>query len=162
MEQLIRAEKLLKQLKEMEAACKRIDKQVYATALRGGPSGYVGQSQECRGQGLRRRSGSAFAMAQYLLELMEQKKRLLHILSLAQTVFMQLRGTKEGRLIYLRFGQRLSTQACADRMGISRRQYHRRYVRALQVFTDKVTETEAGTALLNGDLTRLVKNIWRG
>ena len=159
MEQLIRAEKLLKQLKDMEAACRRIDRQVYATALAGGPSGYVGQSQECRGQGLRRRSGSAFGMSQYLLALTDQKRRLLQMLSPVQTVFIQLRGSKEGRLIYLRFGLCLPTQECADRMGISRRQYHRRYVRALQVFIEKITETEAGDALLNGDLTRLVKNI---
>lgn len=140
MDEQKQAEKILKSIRQKEAACRRLNSRILTAAFCSGPSGYVGQSVECRGSGMMRKSRSGESAAGDMLYNMMKKNKIMEELRLIGRVFSDMKNAREGRLIYLRFGRELSTEQCAQQLGISRRQYHRRYKRALLSFYQKYND----------------------
>jgi len=158
MEQIKRAERLLRQVRELQKALKRLDAQVLAVALSAGPSGswrLFGISAK----GISHCKSGVYETAQYITSIIEQKKRILRALFLIEQCFVQMRGTICARVIFLRLGLGLTTRECAIMLKISRRQYQRRYIKALKSFYEMLAQIEGGEKLLLEGTNQLIKPI---
>ena len=69
------AEKILDYVRERESFIHKIDRKFEHIVFENGPSGYVGCSNECRGAGLRRRTGHMIDTVAYLTALGQEKDR---------------------------------------------------------------------------------------
>lgn len=125
------AEKILDYVRERESFINKIDRKFERIAFENGPSGYVGCSNECRGAGLRRRSGYMEDTAAYLTALGQEKDRAILELKPVVCAFEKMRGSRSGHIIYYRVGKKLGVQEYADKVGISRRHCRRLYIKAM-------------------------------
>ena len=130
------AERILKNISELEQKIRELDLRFEKTVMAAGPSGYVGCSHECRGMGQRRRSGSMENIAAYLNDLGRKKDKLILLLGPAADAFETMKGTKSGHVIFYRIGRGISVQEYADKFGYSRRHARRLYIRAMADFYD--------------------------
>lgn len=125
------AEKVLDYVKERESFINKTDRKFERIVFENGPSGYVGCSNECRGSGLRRRTGHMEDTAEYLTALGQEKDRAILEIKPVVCAFERLRGTRSGHIIYFRAGRKLGVQEYADKVGISRRHCRRLYIKAM-------------------------------
>lgn len=133
------AEKILKNVSELEEKIRELDIRFERTVFASGPSGYVGCSHECRGMGQRKRSGSMESIAAYLNDLGRKKDRLILQLRPVADAFESMKGTKSGHVIFFRIAKGMSVQAYADKFGYSRRHARRLYIRAMADFYDALS-----------------------
>ncbi len=125
------AEKILDYVRERESFIHKIDRKFEHIVFENGPSGYVGCSNECRGAGLRRRTGHMIDTVAYLTALGQEKDRAILELNPVVCAFEKLRGTRSGHIIYYRVGKKMGVQEYADKVGISRRHCRRLYIKAM-------------------------------
>lgn len=133
------AERILKNVSELEQKIRELDLRFEKTVMAAGPSGYVGCSHECRGMGQRRRSGSMEVIAAYLNDLGRKKDRLILLLRPVADAFDKMKKTKSGHVIYYRIAKGVSVQQYADAFGYSRRHARRLYIRAMADFYDALS-----------------------
>lgn len=125
------AEKILMFAKEAQRYINNVDKKFERVVFECGPSGYVGCSHECRGQGLRRRSGCMEDISNYLLRLGQNKDQMILLIRPVILAFENMSRTRSGHVIYYRCGKCLTVQQYADRFGYSRRHARRLYIKAM-------------------------------
>lgn len=142
------AEALLDYAIQAQICINRIDAQYNRIVFECGPSGYVGCSNECRGSGLRRRSGSMMEIVDYLTELGKKKDRLIIFLKPLICAFEDMKNSRDGHIIYHMCGKGLSAQEYGEKFGYSRRHVRRMYIRALTDLYNNILRND-GDALLN-------------
>ena len=125
-------EDLLAYAIEAEQYIKSIDKRFEKTVLECGPSGYVGCSHECRGAGLRRRSGHTEDIVDYLYEMGKKKDQMILFLRPLVCAFDDMKRTRSGHIIYYCVGKGLSSQEYGERFNYSRRHTRRLYLKAME------------------------------
>ncbi len=141
------AEKILKYATETEQLIQDLDRRFEYVAFSCGPSGYVGCSQECRGVGLRRRTGFTEDIANHLMAIGIKKDRLIICLRPIIETFEKLRRTRSGHVIYWCMGQGLSSKQYGEKYNYSRRHVRRIYIKAMSDFYD-ILEASGGHELI--------------
>lgn len=142
------AERLLAFAKEAEQYIRNIDKRFERTVFECGPSGYVGCSHECRGAGLRRRSGHTEDIVEYLYDLGKKKDQMILFLRPLVCAFDDMKRTRSGHIIYYCVGKGYSSQEYAQRFDYSRRHARRLYIKAMEDLYLYVMKN-GGKSLLN-------------
>ncbi len=141
------AEEILNYAVETQDYIRKLDKQFEKIVFESGPSGYVGCSHECRGQGQRRRSGSMEDISKVLMRIGINKDKAIISIKPLIDAFEKMKRTRSGHVIYYRVGKKIGVQDYADRFGYSRRHSRRLYIRAMEDLYS-ILEENGGMSLI--------------
>lgn len=139
-------ERILNQFNYLIDDVSALEREIQVLERQGAPAGYTARSAECARNSFS--SLNAQTLCSRLETLLGRHEMLLSAVEEISALLTPLKGTSRGKVIYLRYYLDLTANQCCEVMKISRRQFFRLRLKALDYLIISLRKSEIGRLLL--------------